>query len=133
MAFICEDVGTTKRRKMTKTRALRRWEAHKGICVNCKMPIDAAREDWFIEHIRALELGGEDTDENTGPAHTACKKDKDAADHKAAAKAKRQKQQLLGIKDPNRKKIPQPPRAPKRPSKPPLPPRNLFAPVKAAS
>jgi hypothetical protein len=130
MAFICEDVGTTKRRKMTKTRALKIWEAHKGICVTCKIIIDATREDWFIEHIRALELGGEDKDENCGPAHMACKKDKDAADHSAAAKAKRQKQQQLGIKDPSRKRIPQPPRAPKKPSRPSLPPRPLF---KAAS
>jgi len=126
MAFICEDVGTTKRRKMTRSRALNRWEAHKGICVNCKRPIDATREDWFIEHIRALELGGEDTDENTGPAHLACKKDKDAADHKAAAKAKRAKARHLGIPDPNRKKIPRPPKAEKRPSKELPPRRPLF-------
>lgn len=130
MAFICEDVGTTKRKKMTKSRALKIWEAHKGICVNCKQAIDATREDWFIEHIRALELGGEDTDANTGPAHMACKKDKDAADHSAAAKAKRQKQRHLGIQDPNRKRIPQKPKF-KREGKTPLPPRPMF--VKKAS
>lgn len=125
MAFICEDVGTTRRRKMTKTRALKIWEANKGVCVNCNRSIDATREDWFIEHIRALELGGEDTDENTGPSHVACKKDKDSSDHRAAAKAKRMKANHLGIKSPRRKRIPQPPRAPKRPSRP-MPPRRAI-------
>ncbi|WP_262027109.1 HNH endonuclease [Microvirga sp. Mcv34] len=117
MAFIHEDVGTTKRKKMTKSRALKIWEAHKGICVTCKQAIDATREDWFVEHIIALELGGKDEDPNCGPAHLSCKKDKDAADHRAAAQAKRRKQHQLGIKDPSRKRIPQPPRAPKKPSR----------------
>jgi hypothetical protein len=98
VSFICEDIGTTKRRGMTKRRALRIWEQHKGICVLCKMPIDGAREDWFIEHLRALELGGEDVDANCGPAHLYHKKAKDADDHGRAAKAKRAKQRHLGIK-----------------------------------
>lgn len=94
------DVGTTKRRSMTPTRRLRIFEAHKGICVTCKLPIKAG-DKWFIEHIRALELGGEDTDENCGPAHTiTCKAVKDAEDHSRAAKAKRAKQKHLGIKAP---------------------------------
>ena len=110
MNFICEDVGTTARQKVTKSRALRIWEQRNGICVNCNDPIDAVREDWFIEHLIALELGGTNEDKNLGPAHTRCKKDKDAADHKAAAKAKRAKARHLGIENPNRKKIPSPPR-----------------------
>jgi hypothetical protein len=89
MAY-CEDVGTTRRRRMTQTRALQAWERHKGICVLCNVLIDGVRDDWFIEHIRALELGGKDEDENLGPAHYACKPGKDAADHSAAAQAKRQ-------------------------------------------
>lgn len=125
MAFICEDVGTTRRKKMTKARALKIWEAHKGFCVTCKLAIDATREDWFIEHIRALELGGADEDNNCGPAHMACKKDKDAADHSAAAEAKRRKQKHLGIKDPNRKQIPQKPKM-RREGKTPLPPLQLY-------
>jgi hypothetical protein len=101
MAFICKDVGTTRRRRMTQTRALQAWERHKGICVNCNRLIDGVRDDWFVEHIRALELGGKDEDENLGPAHYACKPGKDAADHSAAAQAKRQKAHHLGIKDPD--------------------------------
>lgn len=101
MAFrICEDVGTTPRRKMTPRRALKLWEMHKGICVLCHQPIDGAREDWFIEHIQALENGGSDEDDsgNLGPAHLWHKAAKDAEDHSLAARSKRQKRKHLGIK-----------------------------------
>jgi hypothetical protein len=107
---------------MTQTRALQAWERHKGICVLCNVLIDGVRDDWYVEHIRALELGGKDEDENLGPAHYACKPGKNAADHSAAAQAKRQKAHHLGIKDPSRRKIAKPARAPKRLSKE-LPPR----------
>lgn len=90
------DVSTTKRKAMSPTRRLRIFEAHKGICITCSQPIRAA-DKWFIEHIRALELGGEDTDANCAPAHVACKAVKDADDHHRAAKAKRAKQRHLGI------------------------------------
>ena len=121
------DVGTTKRRPMTPARRLRIWEAHKGICVTCKLPIKAG-DKWFIEHIRALELGGEDTDENCGPAHTiTCKAVKDAEDHSRAAKAKRAKMRQIGIKDEGKPKIrsagfPKVEKQPKTLTKP-LPPR----------
>lgn len=101
MAFrICEDVGTTTRRKMTPRRALKLWEMHKGVCVLCHQPIAGAREDWFIEHLLALENGGSDEDSsgNLGPAHLWHKAAKDAEDHSLAARAKRQKRALLGIK-----------------------------------
>jgi 5-methylcytosine-specific restriction protein A len=106
MAFICEDVGTTKRGSMTPTRALRLWEAHAGRCIICDVRIDGAREDWFIEHPRALELGGPDTDDNAGPAHLWHKAAKDAADHRSAARAKRMKRRHLGIKNERRAKLP---------------------------
>lgn len=100
MPFVCEDVGTTTRLRMTPTRALRAWERTKGVCVNCDLPIDGTKDPWFVEHRRALELGGADDDDNLGPSHLACKRDKDAADHSAAAKAKRSKRARLGIRNP---------------------------------
>lgn len=100
MPFVCEDVGTTTRLRMTPTRALKAWERTKGVCVNCGLPIDGTKAEWFVEHIRALELGGADEDENLGPSHLACKGDKDAADHASAAKAKRNKRAELGIRNP---------------------------------
>ena len=99
MPFI--DVGTTSRKHMTPTRALRVWENHAGHCVTCGGKIDGARDKWFVEHIRALELGGEDEDGNCGPAHYSCKASKDADDHSRAAKAKRAKRQHLGIRKPS--------------------------------
>ena len=124
------DVGTTKRRSMTPTRRLRIFEAHKGICVTCKLPIKAG-DKWFIEHIRALELGGEDTDENCGPAHTiTCKAVKDAEDHSRAAKAKRAKMHHLGIKAPKQKiqsaGFPRRERERPKSTKLPLPPARLY-------
>ena len=101
MPFVCEDVGTTKRGRMTPTRALKAWERTGGVCVNCGLKIDGTKDRWFAEHVRALELGGSDTDDNLGPAHWDCKRDKDASDHASAAKAKRNKRAELGIRPPS--------------------------------
>jgi len=95
MPFI--DVGTTKRKAMPQMRILRIWEASAGICCLCNQPIDGTKATWYVEHIRALELGGADTDDNCGPAHYACKPAKDADDHRRAAEAKREKANHLGI------------------------------------
>ena len=97
MPFI--DMPTTSRRSMTPTRALKAWELHGGVCVTCGIKIDGTKERWFVEHIRALELGGADDDSNIGPAHfIRCKAEKDADDHHMAARAKRRKRLQLGIK-----------------------------------
>lgn len=92
------DVATTRRGPMSPARRLRIWETHGGICVLCKTKIDGVRELWTIEHIRALGLGGEDSDENCGPAHEDCRRKKDKADVASIAKAKRNKIRHIGIK-----------------------------------
>lgn len=97
------DVGTTKRRPMTPARRLRIWEAHKGICCLCSLPIDGAREPWIVEHLICLGLGAKDEDANCAPAHETCRRDKDKLDVAAIAKAKRVKQRHLGIKAPKPK------------------------------
>jgi hypothetical protein len=131
MPFVCEDVGTTKRRRMTPTRALKAWENTGGVCVTCKQKIDGTKERWFVEHIRALELGGADDDRNIGPAHLdRCKAEKDADDHARAAKAKRNKRAELGIRPPSRLRGPAFPKfAPQRSATralgKPLPPRRF--------
>ncbi len=131
MPFVCEDVGTTKRRRMTPTRALKAWENTGGVCVTCDLRIDGTKEDWFVEHIRALELGGADDDQNIGPAHLErCKATKDADDHSRTAKAKRNKRAALGIRPPTRLNGPgfqkfAPQRRASTPLSKPLPPRKL--------
>lgn len=95
------DVGTTTRKKMTPRLRLKIWERHKGVCCICGSAIDGTREPWIIEHIRALELGGPDEEDNMGPAHERCaivKTSGPRGDHAMAAKAKRAKARHLGIK-----------------------------------
>lgn len=89
---------TTPRKSMSKQRQLRIFEARKGICFTCREPIDGVRQKWFIEHERALGLGGEDTDANCWPAHYECKPEKDKADIAAIAEAKRRKAKHIGIR-----------------------------------
>ena len=96
-----EDVGTTKRKHMTPRMRLKVWENHKGICALCGGQIDGIRERWIVEHLRALELGGSDTEDNMAPAHEGCAIAKTVGkngDHARAAKAKRVKSKHLGIK-----------------------------------
>lgn len=124
-----QDVGTTKRKPLTKTQRRTMWEAHGGICVICKLPIDP-RKVWIDEHIRALGLGGSNDMSNRGPAHFHCAQVKTTAeDVPMIAKAKRQKDARLGIKDETRAKIAAPPpKAAKerRFTRESLPPRPLY-------
>ena len=97
-----QDVGTTVRRKLTPHRRLKVWERTSGVCVLCERKIDGVRERWIAEHIRALELGGEDDFSNMGPAHQACALVKTQDDHRRAAQAKRQKIRHIGADLPKR-------------------------------
>lgn len=102
------DVGTTRRKPMSQMRRLRIWEAHKGVCVLCGLKIDGVREPWIVEHVRALVLGGADSDENCAPAHENCRRAKDKVDVAAGAKAKRIKAKHLRIKKPSTWRKPPP-------------------------
>lgn len=99
MPFV--EVTTTERKKLSPRQRLRIWERDKGVCCLCDVKIDGVREKWIIEHKRALELGGEDVEENMGPAHQDCADEKTNGpngDHARAAKAKRVKRANLGLK-----------------------------------
>ena len=96
------DVPTTPRKPMPEMRRLRIWERHGGVCVLCGLKIDGTKGKWTIEHIRALGLGGEDTDENCGPAHEDCRRKKDKQDVANIARAKRRKAKHLGIRQSRR-------------------------------
>jgi 5-methylcytosine-specific restriction protein A len=95
------DVPTTPRKPMGTMRRLRIFEEHGGICVICTLKIKVG-ERWIIEHKRALALGGADTDDNCGPAHETCRREKDKTDNAAWTKAKRMKARHLGIKKASR-------------------------------
>lgn len=82
-------IPPTKRRAMTKARATRIFLSRDGICVLCERRINAARDEWFIEHPESLAQGGSDDDADLWPAHERCKPAKDAADAKTKAKRDR--------------------------------------------
>lgn len=90
----------TKRGPMSPQRRLKIFEAHKGQCVLCGGKIDGTKDQWIIEHIRALGLDGEDKDENCGPAHETCRRIKDKDDVARISKAKRVKALHVGARVP---------------------------------
>ena len=96
----------TRRRPMSATRRARIFAAHEGVCHLCGFKIDGTHERWEVEHIIALEMGGEDEDENCAPAHVACHQQKTKADLAAIAKAKRMEQRAIGIRRTVRNPLP---------------------------
>lgn len=83
-------------RRMSPTRRLRIFEAADGICHLCGQRIDGTRERWEVEHVIALELSRDDSDENLKPAHVSCHKAKTKDDAGLIAKAKRVERKYKG-------------------------------------
>lgn len=82
-----EYIAPTKRKKIGRKEATKIFLAHNGMCCNCGRQISVT-EDWFIEHVDALILGGAENADNRRPSHVKnCKAEKDAAD--AAARSQR--------------------------------------------
>ena len=91
-----EDVGTTKRGSLSTRRKLAIWEREKGLCMLCNTRLVPGK--FIYEHVKALELGGEDIDSNIRLTCVNCATEKTKADHKNAAAAKRTKASTLGLK-----------------------------------
>jgi len=91
-----EDVGTTKRGNLSAKRKLAIWEREKGKCMVCDAKLTTGR--FIFEHVRALEMGGTDTDDNIRLTCKGCATEKTKQDHSMAAKAKRRKSAHLGMK-----------------------------------
>jgi 5-methylcytosine-specific restriction endonuclease McrA len=79
------------RRRLTKKQRLAVHHAHGGECHICGSRINLAREDFEVEHVVPLALGGADTFDNWRPAHVGCHAGKTAKDIRKIAKAKRVK------------------------------------------
>lgn len=90
------DVGTTKRGNLSTRRKLAIWEKEKGLCMLCSTRLKPGH--FIYEHVRALELGGSDTDDNIRLTCLECAGMKTKDDHHRAAKAKRVKAKALGLK-----------------------------------
>ena len=95
------DVGTTKRKRLSPRQRLAIWERDKGVCALCHHPINGVKEKWIVEHMIALELGGLDDEGNMAVVHKLCADEKTngkSGDHAMAAKAKRVKRAHICIK-----------------------------------
>ena len=117
----------TKRRSITTAMRLRIWTASAGVCHLCKLPIHAERgEQWDVEHIKPLWLGGTDTEANMAPAHKDCHAPKTKEEATVRAKTNRQAARHLGAL-PQKQQIASRGFIRKvRTPKPSLPPRQLF-------
>ena len=91
-----EDMGTTKRGNLSARRKLAIWEREKGKCMVCSVKLVTGK--FIFEHVRALELGGTDTDDNIRLTCKGCATEKTKQDHSTAARAKRKKTSVLGLK-----------------------------------
>jgi 5-methylcytosine-specific restriction endonuclease McrA len=90
------DLGTTPRGHLSAKRKLKIWEKEKGLCMLCGCRLFSGRV--VFEHVRALELGGDDEDHNIRLTCIPCAGEKTRDDHSRAAKAKRVKSKHLGLK-----------------------------------
>lgn len=87
-------------RRMSPTRRLRIFEAHKGRCHICGERIDGTRERWEAEHITPYALTRDDSDGNLAPAHERCHAGKTLGDVTRIAKAKRVQRKHIGAHRP---------------------------------
>ena len=113
----------TKRRSITKAMRVRIFDAARGNCYLCNLPINApAGEKWEVEHIKPLWLGGADDETNMAPAHVDCHATKSKGEAPVRAKTDRQRAKHIGATQPARTlksaPFPKTERKPKRPSKP---------------
>jgi 5-methylcytosine-specific restriction endonuclease McrA len=92
----------TRRRSMTALRRARIFDAHEGVCHICGLKI-AVGDAWDAEHIIALEISGDDSDENLAPAHKDCHRTKTADDAGLIAKARRVHAKHIGAYRPKRR------------------------------
>ena len=92
----------TNRKRRTGKQRLALLKAHDGKCYLCNGAIGVG-EKWEIEHVIALEISGDDTDENCRPAHAKCHKAKTVKDAATIAKAKRREIAHQGAAAPKQK------------------------------
>lgn len=99
------DVSTTLRKTLSPRARLTCWERHGGVCVICREKIDGVREEWIVEHVVPLAMGGPDEPSNMGPAHARCADKKTRGpdgDLATVARAKRRKARHIGIRKPSK-------------------------------
>lgn len=76
-----------KRKSFTPQQRAKIFLECKGICSQCERKLGPA-DDYIVEHLKALENGGNNDAENLGITCSWCKPVKDAKDHAQAAKTR---------------------------------------------
>lgn len=77
-----------RRGAMTPRRRAQIFLTHNGRCHKCTRTLRPS-DDWDVDHVIALEIGGTDDDTNLAPICDWCHKPKTADDHGKGAKGKR--------------------------------------------
>lgn len=75
------------RRSISKATRARIFYAADGLCHLCGLKIDAPKQEWQVEHVKPLSMGGKDDDSNMRPAHVECHAAKTAGEAGPRAKA----------------------------------------------
>jgi len=88
---------TVTRRSISKKERMELFNDRKGICHICGNKIYAG-QDWEVEHIIPMALGGDDRGKNLDLAHIECHRGKTKTDVGRIAKAKRQAARHVGKK-----------------------------------
>ena len=120
-----------KRRRRTGKQRLAILKAHGCACYLCGGQIQPT-EGFELEHVVALELSRDDSDENLRPAHKKCHAAKTAVDLAVIAKAKRIEVAHHGARAPKQKMKSRPfqkAAKPERVQRRQLRPKELFKPV----
>lgn len=84
-----------KRKTLTKAARVRIFDAAKGLCGLCNLPIKVG-ELWDAHHGKQLWAGGADDERNLVPVHVECHAVKSAADAPLKAKTDRVRAAHIG-------------------------------------
>ena len=96
------------RKSLTRNQRIDVLWSGNGRCHICGEIINTAREDFEVEHVIPLALGGPDTPLNMRAAHITCHRMKTKADTRQIAKAKRVKAKHEGTYRPSRSPLTHP-------------------------
>lgn len=88
----------TKRKKFSSKQRLECFVKHGALCYLCETKIKPG-EEWQIEHILPVALGGSNEDENLRPVHVHCHKPKTKDDVGKISKANRLRAKHFGAKE----------------------------------
>lgn len=99
---VAEWIGKTPDTRPPQRIVLRVFDRAKGVCHISDVKI-AVGDKWHVDHVKALEDGGENRESNLAPALDEPHSRKTAAENKARAKERKQRARHIGIKKPTKK------------------------------